>query len=334
MFHPDKHVRDLISRFLDKKCTDEEIDELYQWIVEHDSHREYFDRVNESFQTQKVLDQFNPEKIDVAWQKFSLRLQEENQVTHKHKIISKGYYNFLRIAASVSLLVISSFLIYKIFLHHPAGPEKVVVHNPQSRNTYILLPDSTMVWLNANSTIEYAEDFGLKSREVTLKGEAFFDVTKREKMNFIVRTEEVSVRVKGTRFNVRAYQGEDIKTTLEEGKVELLLKGDETVYDMDPGDQVTVKKDARSITVSKVNTSNYTAWKEEELIFDNTKLSEIILKLENKYKVKISIDSALAERERLTMTIEQESIDEILEMIQLSSHLHVKRERDQIIIYE
>jgi ferric-dicitrate binding protein FerR (iron transport regulator) len=166
-----------------------------------------------------------------------------------------------------------------------------------------------------------------------LTGEAFFDVRKNEKQNFIVKTAQLSVRVKGTRFNVRAYEGEESKTTLEEGEVELFLP-DEKVYQMAPGDQITVNDKERKVIVEKVNPANYSAWKEEEIIFDNTPLSEIILKLENRYKVDIDINDVIANRERLTMTIHQESMEEILEMIQLSSRLKWKKINNKILIYE
>jgi ferric-dicitrate binding protein FerR (iron transport regulator) len=157
---------------------------------------------------------------------------------------------------------------------------------------------------------------------------------KRYLLLLLVKTDQISIRVKGTKFNVRAYEGEDANTTLEEGKVELTVSGQDQTYSMRPGDQITVAKKEQKITFQKVNPANFSAWKEDTLVFDNTPLSQIILKLENRYKVKIVIDQALAERERLTMTISQESIDEILEMIQLSSRLNYRKEKNHIVIYE
>jgi ferric-dicitrate binding protein FerR (iron transport regulator) len=335
MIQPTKHFRDLIARFLEKQITDDEIDELRLWLEEDVAHREYFDKVNENYQTRQILGQFNPEKIDKAWNRFSERINEEKQVKLQHTIISKNYYNFLRIAASISLVLAASVLIWKFFPGNAAlTSEKITVHNPQGRNTQLVLPDSTLVWLNANSTLEYSNDFGTKKREVILKGEAFFDVRKKAGQNFVVQTDKLSICVKGTRFNVRAYAGEDANTTLEEGKVELRIAGQQNAYAMSPGDQITVKNSAREITIQKVDPTNFSAWKEDQLVFDNTPLSEIIMKLENRYKVRIIIHEKIANRERLTMTIGQESIDEILEMIQLSSRLSYKKDKGQILIYE
>jgi transmembrane sensor len=334
MSHPSKYIRDIIARFLEKEASDFEINELLQWLEQNPLHRQYFDEVNEKFQTSSILNEFTPEKIDNAWQRLSSRLNEEKEIKISHAVITKGYYNFLRIAASVSILFVSGFLLWKFI---PADikeqPKNIVVNSPQGRNTKILLPDGSTVWLNANSTLEYASNFNAK-REVKLSGEAFFDVKKKQGNQFIVKTEKLSIRVKGTRFNVRAYKGEESNTTLEEGKVELIIAGKTNAYAMTPGEQITVNNNEGKIIKKKVNPSNYSAWKEDVLVFENTPLADILAKLENRYKVKISLDENIAQRERLTMTIGQETFDEILEMIQLSSHLKYKKLDDNIIIYE
>jgi transmembrane sensor len=335
MNQPDQYIKELIVKFLNKEASDEEIDSLLLWLKEDEQNRHYFDEVNETFQASTVLRQFNPEKIGNAWNRVAGKIEAEKEIKITHTTISKRYYNFLRIAASVSIVFVASLVLWKYF-YGPAtiGSEKVVVHNPQSRNTHIELPDGTQVWLNTNSTLEYASDFGKNVREVVLKGEAFFDVRKKQQQNFIVKTDQVSIRVKGTRFNVRAYEGEDSNTTLEEGKVEITVQGQQQTYAMKPGDQITVANKEQKIIFQKVNPSNFSAWKEDTLVFDNTPLSDIILKLENRFKVKIVIDRTIAERERLTMTIAHESIDEILEMIQLSSQLNYRKEKNYILIYE
>jgi transmembrane sensor len=335
MNQPEKNIKDLILKFLHKQASEAEIESLLHWLKQDKHNRQYFDEVNETFQANEVLRQFNPEKIDRAWNRVAEKIENEKVIRLPVTTISKRYYNFLRVAASVSILLAASFAIWRYYsLQIYNTAEKVIVHNPQGRNTQIVLPDGTLVWLNTNSTLEYAGDFGKETREVVLKGEAFFDVRKKQQQNFIVKTDQLSIRVKGTRFNVRAYEGQDANTTLEEGKVELTIAGQHQIYAMRPGDQITVAKNEEKIILQKVDPSDFSAWKEDTLVFDNTPLSEIILKLENRYNVKIIIDKAIAERERLTMTISQETIDEILEMIQLSSRLNYRKEKNQILIYE
>lgn len=330
---PDPYYRNLISRFFEKNLSDDELHELESWLQHDTSHRQYFDKANENYQTRKILDQFTPERIDNAWLKFSQKITlEENESSTKIRTISH-FNTFFKIAASVSIFALATFLLWQHSNTDTKSSERIIVENAKTRNTHVVLPDGSLVWLNTNSTISYTSDFGKTNREVSLDGEAYFDVKKKDNQSFIVKTNQLSVCVKGTRFNVSAYKGEETKTTLEEGKVELLLTG-QKVYPMMPGEQIIVNDKEQKVVLQKVDPSDYTAWKEEKLQFDNTTLADIILKLENRYKVDIVIDERIARRERLTMTINQETIDEIMEMIQLSSRLSWKKTNNQILIYE
>ena len=103
---------------------------------------------------------------------------------------------------------------------------------------------------------------------------------------------------------------------------------------MKPGDQIMFNAESKNVVLKKVNPALFSAWKEDYLHFENTLLSDIVLKLENRYKVNITIDDALAHKEWITMTIENESIEEVLELIKLSSSLQYTIKDNQITIYE
>jgi transmembrane sensor len=335
MHQPSKHILRLLGRFLEKEATEQEIDELQSWLNSHPHNILYFKKVKEKHQA-KIFTEFDPRQTQAAWTLLTAKLFPH---------ISRGAlkigtprmipYRVWKIAAAVSVLVIASFAIWETVTHTPATipSEHMLAFQSHEKNAQFMLPDSSWVWLNDNSSIEYPKNFNEK-REVRLKGEAFFDVRKKQRKNFVVLTEHLSIQVKGTRFNVRAYSMNDENATLEEGEIELTIKGDENTYSMAPGDQITIHQHEQRIIRKKVNPTNFSAWKESKLVFDNALLADIIAKLENRYPVNIIIDSAIAQRERLTMTIEHEPIEDILEMIQLSSMLDYRIEKDQILIYE
>jgi transmembrane sensor len=335
MNQPTQHIQNLIARFLRKEATDKDLLELQQWLNEEREHLQYFDKANEDFQATTTLRQFTPKKITQSWQQLETRIKNEKIRHLKTDSIFSPYGKILRIAASFSILAIALLGIWKFTLNQNLGDtsELTVVYNSKKRNSHLILPDSTSVWLNANSSVEYAADFNQK-REVLLKGEAFFDVKKKQKQNFIVKTSYLSIQVKGTRFNVQAYGLDNENATLEEGAIELTINGEPQTYSMIPGDQITINKTAQTVIRKKVNPTNFTAWKEDKIVFDNAPLKDIILKLENRYHVHITIDDKIAQRERLSMTIENEPIEDILEMIQLSSDLNYKIEKETILIYE
>lgn len=329
MHHP-THIQELIARFLTKKATDQDVYDLQRWLDEDPEHVTYFNSLNEKYQAHTTLNQFDLKRIDAAWEQLSARIGTSS-VRQTGKVVR---FSFLRVAATISILLLSLFAIWKIVAKKRfAAATENIVFSSGDKNVHLLLPDSTSVWLNTNSTIEYTAEFN-KKREVKLKGEAFFDVRKKDRQHFIVRTEHLSIQVKGTRFNVQAYEAQDENATLEEGEIVLTVKGEQRTYAMAPGDQITVRKQQQQVVFAKVDPSDFSAWKEDKIVFDNALLGDIILKLENRYHVDIIIDEAIARREHLTMTIEQEPIEEILEMIQLSSRLNYRKENNQIIIYE
>jgi ferric-dicitrate binding protein FerR (iron transport regulator) len=326
------HIKEIILRFLEGTATDKEVSILHQWLQENETNRKYFDEVNNTYHTSVTLSRYNHPMVDNDWAKIANRIIEEQNPQRSSQ--KTKYLVFLKVAASVCFLIVAGSLLFKTLENSEVQKQGTIVRNSQRHNTRIVLPDGSTVWLNANSTIEYSPDFGHAVREVALKGEAFFDVKKDSKA-FIVKTDNMQVHVKGTRFNVEANKKNGtIKTTLEEGKVELHVEGSDKFFTMSPGDQLILDTKLNDVTVQKVDPTNFSAWKEEKLIFDNTPLHEIAAKLENRYKVKITIKSAKAKRELVTMTIEQEEIEEVLEMIKLSSKLRIKMERNEIILYE
>jgi len=330
----DETTREVILRFLEGDATEQETASLRSWLGQSEANRRYFDEVNTTFQATVTVNRFNHRKVDDAWNALAQKIAAEKE--HKPAPAKTvRLFTVWKAAAAVALLAASSYLAYRLT---PANDETQsaasIVRTARGSNTRVLLPDGSVVWLNANSTLEYPAKFGEASREVKLKGEGFFDVRKGTKP-FIVHAGELQVKVKGTRFNVEAYaESPTLKTTLEEGKVELHVADRTEIYVMKPGDQIVIHKTDAQITRTQVDPADFSAWKEEKLVFDNMPLDGIVAKLENRYKVNILVESIGAKRERMSMTIEHETLDEVLDMIRLSSHLRVKKERNKIILFE
>jgi len=331
---PTEEIKQLILRFLEGEASDQDVSDLQVWLQESADNRMYFDEVNNAYQASVTLHRFNQQKIDQAWSKLSTQIETEQPA--KGLIYSFNTINqfpFFKIAASISILLLSGFLIFWL-LGKRENSLNTIVQNNERNSIQILLPDSSVVWLNTYSSLVYPTAFDKNSRDVTLKGEAFFDV-KKGKKPFIVHTQNMQVRVKGTRFNVEAYTNNpSAKTTLEEGKVELSVNNSHKKYILKPGEQIIFNAPLNKISLRKVEVGNFSAWKEKQLVFDNTPLEEIIPKLENRFSVAISADKELAATERLSLTIGDETLDEVLELVKLASRLKVKKEKGQIILYE
>ncbi|HTJ49491.1 MAG TPA: FecR domain-containing protein [Cyclobacteriaceae bacterium] len=330
---PTEEIKQLILRFLEGEASDQDVSDLQVWLQESAGNRLYFDEVNNAYQASVTLHRFNQQKIDQAWSKLSEQLDTEQHVKEVNFFPRVSQFPFFKIAASISILLLSSFLIFWL-LGKKETLLNTIVQNNERNSIQIVLPDSSVVWLNSYSSLVYPTAFDKHSRDVTLKGEAFFDV-KKGKKPFIVHTQNMQVRVKGTRFNVEAYtDNPSAKTTLEEGKVELFVNNSNKKYILKPGEQIIFNAPLNKVSLRKVKADNFSAWKEKQLVFDNTPLQEIIPKLENRFSVAISADDELAATERLSLTIENETLDEVLELVKLASRLKVKKEKGQIILYE
>ena len=142
----------------------------------------------------------------------------------------------------------------------------------------MLLPDSSIVYLNSGSELKYVTEKNL--RTALLSGEAWFDISENKEKPFIVQTSQYDIRVTGTKFNVKAYPADEaFATTLEKGSVQILSLNNivlEQPETLTPGQQFVFNKTDGSVAVKKVNTKMYTAWKNNELIFIRMKLKELI----------------------------------------------------------
>ncbi|WNH09010.1 FecR family protein [Thalassobellus suaedae] len=190
---------------------------------------------------------------------------------------------------------------------------------PYGKRFKIKLSDNTIVNLNSGTTLKYPVKFiEGEDRKVFLKGEAFFSVTKDTKHPFIVNTDNINIRVLGTKFNVSSYpEDENINTVLVEGAVNV-YKNDvaynkKTVTKLDPGFKATWEKNKKHFTVKKADVEMYTAWINGKIIFRYTTFENIIKKLERHYNVVIINNNSSLNNERFAATFDVETIEEVLE---------------------
>jgi len=188
------------------------------------------------------------------------------------------------------------------------------------------LPDGTMGWLNSNSSIKYMENF-TADRQVTLQGEAFFDVYKDSRSPFIVNTGDVALKVLGTRFNIASYENEEnVDVVLEEGKLLFMDKNTNKSYSMHPNELITYSKINRGTFAENVQSQKYIAWTEGKLVFRNDPLDIIARKLERWYNIEVGIEGNLSQDLRLRATFVDETLEEVLKILKYSLPIDYKIE--------
>lgn len=228
---------------------------------------------------------------------------------------------------------------------HPETPSEIVTRN--GSRTRITLPDGSIVWLNAGSKLNYDKQFGARLREVTLTGEAFFDVKKNPDLPFVIHTNRIDVRVLGTQFNVKSYPGD--KTTeaaLVEGSIEVLLRNKQTgKILLKPNQKIVVGEDStdrpnsgtwsekkqdpivsiKSLTRDQKDSSTVeTAWVQNKLVFVDEPLEEVVKRLERWYGVTITFNNYTPGWSSLTGTFTNESIEEALHALTITEPFSYK----------
>lgn len=176
----------------------------------------------------------------------------------------------------------------------------------------VILPDSSKVKLNSATTLTYDSGFNRKDRIVTLSGEAFFDVTKNPSKPFVVRMKEAEITVKGTSFNVSAYDGENgIQAALVSGQIQFQT-GKDYIY-LSPGEVIIYNRLDRSMSKSRRDVSQYCSWMEGRLDCESITLEWLFTRLTSLYGVKIDYTPVRYKDRTIRVILgTSESLDDVL----------------------
>ncbi len=228
--------------------------------------------------------------------------------------------NYYAVAASVTaiLLVALVWLFSRQFIQTPQPVEVVSIverSTERGQRSNLVLKDGTKIKLNAQSLLSYPKRFEKNLREVHVTGEAFFEVMKDEKRPFIVHMGDVSLKVLGTSFNVRAYPDENkLKVSLATGKVEIMRNG-KVETTLTPNLEAVYDRQSRDIEVLAFDPRLTLAWKENIIRFRRANFTEIVDVLQKWYDVDISYDEAMEVKD-FTGEFENMSLEEILKGMQ------------------
>lgn len=195
--------------------------------------------------------------------------------------------------------------------------EVVTMVTPKGGENRLKLPDGTLVWMNANSKIEFKAAFSGKERRVSISGEAYFEVNKDTKRPFIVTTDVERIKVLGTKFNVSAYHDDEKHiTSLTEGKVIIEDKETPTTYvQLIPGQQA-IKKEG-NLTVRNFDPNEVLGWKNGEFVFNQTSLGDVSKVLGRWYDVEFDFSDPVLKEIPIWGTLsKKESLPEILSVLQ------------------
>lgn len=209
--------------------------------------------------------------------------------------------------------------------------ETVLMASSENISSYTL-PDGSKVWLNKNSWLSYNQKFGKRTRQVALKGEGYFEVNRDEQRPFIVKMQNnLDIKVLGTTFNACNYPSlNKAEVILRSGSVQVSDNGRNEYVILKPNQKFTWNEG--SAEISSVNAMNCCRWFEHRLVFDNVKLKDILENLSHKYQTEISLNVGNLADKHMSMTIRDESVEDILDILTTLLPIRWRYQGAEIII--
>ena len=304
---------ELMDRFFGHQATDDEIHTLEKWVTESDDNRGRFLRRRAAAQ---VIDApMTPYDIDSEKALRRITMAQRVAAAPRQHIMIR----ILAVAATVLLILsvtLGVLLMKSQSVNNLVETPDIAMSAPFGSMVQTSLPDGSTVWINANSTIKYPASFTSGLREVSLKGEAFFEVSADKRHPFVVNAAGTNVVATGTKFNVNAYREPSV--TLVEGRVDVCLQASKRMIDLTPGDHLCIKGDNFTLTHNS-DLRKWCGWRDGMLVFDNDPLADVFERLGQIHNIHFTIKDDTIGQSRCHATFTGENIRDILHLLELSA---------------
>lgn len=360
-------ILQLLAKQMGNLASKKEIAELQELLQEYPEHH-FFIEMLQSIKSEKTYSErvlSEDELVQESWLLLKNELNDlhtaGNVVIHENEDSSKGpsirrWIRYAAIWAGAIMLIAGSYFIWK----QSAKKQPALIANrinqvivPYGAPEKKILPDSTEVWLNAGSHIQYADNFIQKTRDVYLEGEGYFSVRHDAEHPFIVHAGNITVRALGTKFNVRAYQNENkVEATLISGKIQVNIddKPDKNII-LIPNEKLTVTNESPKLSntntqvrkelsfevkeveqIPSISAIREVAWLQDKLAFENEAFGDLAKRMERRYDVHIIFKTNSLGNERLSGVFENENIQKALSLLQMTTEFHYQILSDTVFI--
>jgi ferric-dicitrate binding protein FerR (iron transport regulator) len=303
----------LLIRYLRNELNDTESQQVVSWLQENEANKHLLFGLKEAYMLSR-------------WDELRKKAETENSWNElKQSLNAKQTYSFnkwvrigLQYAAIAILFLVSGFLLHDLIQDQPT--QYNIIQTASGKQSTLILSDGTKVTLNENSKLIYPTNFNHGERNVTLLGEAFFEVIHNEKQPFLVHVHNYTVKDLGTKFDIKAYPNEIYSyTSLQKGKVQILdnTKGNKILSELQPGSQLAFNGKTGNYSVKAIDNNAIAEWIPSKIIIRHKTLAIISQILSSKYGYTIELKNRNIEKLTYNITIEKEPLDEILSDIHI-----------------
>lgn len=320
----------LFNLFIQSKASEVEISELFE-LLKHLPAEEQLDPLfAELWNKIAVEESINEPDWDQLYQQVT-GTKELQSYPFKIKS-SKNYWYY---AAAAVFIGIFSMLLFSVFHQNNAEAKYITYTVPYKTTKTLIFEDGSKAVLNAGTTIKYPKSFSSKTREITLDGEAFFQVVHLSNKPFIVHSGKLQTQVLGTSFNVDAYaKSASMKVTVVTGKVSVKEASGGKQFMLTPNQQAVfsnIKSTFKKVIVADVE--NKIAWQDGKLIFEDAPLDEIANQLSLKFGVATTLSNPELKNCRITAVFQHKQLPQILAVITKLTHSDFKLRDNKAVIF-
>lgn len=332
-------VETWIFKYFSGELSEAEAVRLWQWVEADEANKKYFTEKADWWATVHVP--YFRLRMKANFQKHFGNIQGE-EAAGKKTLFGNGS---LWVKAVASVMVVISVGLFGYY----AGKKQTVPAErslawfetsvPLGSQSKVVLPDLSVVWVNAGSSLKYRENLNQHIREVDLSGEAYFEVATDSLKPFVVKSGKLDIKVTGTQFNVKAYKDEaTVDVALVSGKVKVHLndrKADEGEVALAPNRMLSYNKETNCVQVKRINGRDVSAWTNGQLRFEQASFPQIAKSLERKFDVKILIESESLKKDIFSGSFSANySLDRILHEIDVDKKYVWTQKDNELIIHD
>jgi len=320
--NPDR-IAQLTKQFYLGQTSEDEEEELYDFMNTHPEYMKIFNRYNSDFQASN-------QATNLAWERLSIR---RKPIPEAKTSTIRNLFPFFRYAAVFLLALLCYYGVQQLSYKSESYCELIV---PKGQKSQLLLPDGSKVWINSESKLRYPTNFSKESRFLELSGEAYFQVTHDENHPFIVRTNEYDVKVHGTEFNLMAYDDFGrTETILLKGSVEIIDAHNSESIILKPNEKLTYSKTDGKYKVTSNTEPNVGAWKDNQFVFIDVPFKELCSRLSRWYDVDVVLADTDLEKIRYRGNFKnKETIWQVMDIIKTTTPIDYKLQDRKLTIFK
>lgn len=328
------NIDSLTLSFLEKTISSEELQTLRNWVKESAGNKAYFLRLEEAWLLSGASDDKKLFHKEQAFQIFKNRIR--NETRPKGKILTfKKIFSY----AACILLIFMAGVVTQYLTELSSMDKELLTYSletPRRAKLKVNLPDGSLVWLNAASTLHYNNQFGINNRELSLQGEGYFEISKNPKLPLVVTSGNAKVKVLGTKFNVQNYQNDDeMRVTLLEGSIDFSDSRYEKSILLKPNQMINYNKKSGILRVKDINAAYSNAWINNTVFFNEEKLDKIAKVIERAFDVTIQFGNE--DLKNLVfygdITIEAENIMQIMDIMSATNKFNYRYDMEKRVIH-